>query len=1302
VNGKGLITAAGTVAVIAPAGTLTGTTLASNILSSSLTSVGTITSGTWNGSVVGSSYGGAGAISGILKANGSGTVSAAAAGTDYQAPITAGTGLTFSGSTLNSTWTTSGSDIYNNNAGNVGIGTTTPGSLLSIGTTNGINLSTATSTFNSTGGINLNSGCYAIGGNCLSYQTPGNYLTALTGDGTASGPGSAAFTLATVNSSVGTFNNVTVNGKGLVTSASNVSYLTGNQNITLSGDISGSGATSINATLATVNATTGSFGSSTAIPTFAVNAKGLITAAGTAAVVAPGGTLTGTALAPNVVSSSLTSVGTITSGTWNGTSIGTTYGGTGVSSFGGTNTLLYTSAASALTSLTTANSSILTTNASGVPNWSTTLPAYTLGGAVTGNSQAITGLSQLTVTGTTATSTFSTGGLTVGTSQFVVQQTSGNVGIGTTNPGTTLDVNGTFAARSTANAIFGNGTTGGIQVGDSVLTKAPGANWFLVGGLTTTGTSNFQSSLSVNQQVYAGYLTLGNGLGTAQIGADGTKPITFFPNNGGSEAMRIDSTGNVGIGTTTPGTILSIGNTGANTINISNTATSTFGTGINITSGCYGINGSCLSYQTPGNYITALTGDITASGPGSAAATLATVNSNTGSFGSSTAIPTFTANAKGLITAAGTAAVIAPAGTLTGTTLDSNVVSSSLTSVGTITSGTWNGTAIGTTYGGTGVSSFGGTNTLLYTSAANTLSSLATANSSILTTNGSGVPSWTTALPAFTLGGAVTGNSQNITGLNQLTVTGTTATSTFSTGGLTVGTSQFVVQQASGYVGIGTSTPSALLFVQGSADMPQFVVQANSTQTSTSNFVQFRNSAGSSVFSIATNGANTGQQFNAAASSRSIVLTGSGGNIVARSDGGIQWVSSTNAGGGTIDTGLSRYGVGILALGNGTAQNTSGTLLAGTIGIGTSSPASTLTVVGSACISKGAGATAPCSTTAGTITANVFNTAAADLAEDYPTSDLSLTAGDVVAVDPNNDINIVKATPGSSVIGIVSTQPGVLLGGSDASSTRPVALAGRVPVKVSMENGPILRGDELTVSSSTPGVAMKANPGNVVIGTALESAWADSSIIVFVRPGFAEGLAGSLAASSSASLAPPGNLLSSIGGWIENGIAHLKSLIVDQLTAKTVTVTGGLQMTSPDGTLYCVTIADGGAFTDTAGPCESPASSTPITAASTSPSSPTRSTASTSSVEITTPAPDIIGPSSSGPAMESPSASPTGTPTPSPTPSATPAATPELVQSPSPEARVTPSPAPAADPSAGSLPATGASAPASPSPAPTS
>lgn len=50
-----------------------------------------------------------------------------------------------------------------------------------------------------------------------------------------------------------------------------------------------------------------------------------------------------------------------------------------------------------------------------------------------------------------------------------------------------------------------------------------------------------------------------------------------------------------------------------------------------------------------------------------------------------------------------TTAATAAAGTLTGTTLASNVVSSSLTGVGTISSGTWNGTTLAYNYGGTGL-----------------------------------------------------------------------------------------------------------------------------------------------------------------------------------------------------------------------------------------------------------------------------------------------------------------------------------------------------------------------------------------------------------------------------------------------------------------------------------------------------------------------------------------------------------------------------------------------------------------------
>lgn len=59
---------------------------------------------------------------GMVKST-AGVMSNAVAGTDYQAPMSAGTGISISSNTINSVWTQTGNDIYNNNSGNVGIGT---------------------------------------------------------------------------------------------------------------------------------------------------------------------------------------------------------------------------------------------------------------------------------------------------------------------------------------------------------------------------------------------------------------------------------------------------------------------------------------------------------------------------------------------------------------------------------------------------------------------------------------------------------------------------------------------------------------------------------------------------------------------------------------------------------------------------------------------------------------------------------------------------------------------------------------------------------------------------------------------------------------------------------------------------------------------------------------------------------------------------------------------------------------------------------------------------------------------------
>jgi hypothetical protein len=94
--------------------------------------------------------------------------------------------------------------------------------------------------------------------------------------------------------------------------------------------------------------------------------------------------------------------------------------------------------------------------------------------------------------------------------------------------------------------------------------------------------------------------------------------------------------------------------------------------------------------------------------------------------------------------------------------------------------------------------------------------------------------------------------------------------------------------------------------------------------------------------------------------------------------------------------------------------------------------------------------------------------------------------GDVVVIDPDHDERVVKSTKpyDTSVAGIISTDPAMLIGKSDTET--PLALAGRAPCKVSGENGPIRRGDLLT-TSSTPGHAMKATEPKLgtILGKAL-------------------------------------------------------------------------------------------------------------------------------------------------------------------------------------------------------------------------
>jgi hypothetical protein len=108
----------------------------------------------------------------------------------------------------------------------------------------------------------------------------------------------------------------------------------------------------------------------------------------------------------------------------------------------------------------------------------------------------------------------------------------------------------------------------------------------------------------------------------------------------------------------------------------------------------------------------------------------------------------------------------------------------------------------------------------------------------------------------------------------------------------------------------------------------------------------------------------------------------------------------------------------------------------------------------------------------------------ADLAE-YYYSNAPLEAGDVVAIQPDQPAGIGKSSSRyqKNLLGVVSTRPGLTLG-PVAPNAYPIALSGRIPVKVTDENGPVHVGDLLT-SASRPGYAMRATTAGAIIGRVL-------------------------------------------------------------------------------------------------------------------------------------------------------------------------------------------------------------------------
>ena len=110
----------------------------------------------------------------------------------------------------------------------------------------------------------------------------------------------------------------------------------------------------------------------------------------------------------------------------------------------------------------------------------------------------------------------------------------------------------------------------------------------------------------------------------------------------------------------------------------------------------------------------------------------------------------------------------------------------------------------------------------------------------------------------------------------------------------------------------------------------------------------------------------------------------------------------------------------------------------------------------------------------------------ADLAENYIV-DGTFEAGDLVVLGQRPGVAERSDRPNDrKLLGVVSESPSLMIGETASGFTMaPIALTGRVPVRVSSKNGEIRKGDPIT-SSEIPGVGVRARTPGKIIGTAME------------------------------------------------------------------------------------------------------------------------------------------------------------------------------------------------------------------------
>jgi hypothetical protein len=567
--------------LVGAAGGTSGNVLITNGLSAS--AWGTVALGSSNAvsGTLGVANGGTGSttLTGILKGNGTSGVATAVSNTDYQAPISLTTtgssgAATFDGTTLNiPQYSTGNAFSYPFPSAATSTTLTFSGGIVS-------NASTTIGTLH----LPLSDGGLAVFGNTVSSGATTTAGTGLTYTGNA-------FNVNT-SQNIATLSNLTSNGFVKTSGGTGALSIDTSTYLTSAGAVTSikqnSGSAQVGAiTLATSSAVTSN---GVTIGQTITNSSGTFTFTPTVSVSAipnaalANSTISGIALGSNL--NSLTHDSTLTGTSYNGSAAVSDWGLdlTHANTWTGKQTFTYASTTGISNSYASSTNAFF--GSLNLPNITGTQCLHEISGVVSGTGSDCGSGSG--ITGSTGQVAYFSGSNTaVGTSTIFLT-TAGNFGVGTTAPSKLFTVEGNQSGGvARIQRDFPSTPSTSIIGTYDILLNETGAG--SLADLTGPG-QTFGVSLA------GGAENIQADISSFRDGADTNGGFFVRTYNAGTPAvaLAIDSSQRVGVGSTTPGTLLSVGDTAG--INFS-TATSTFNStgGINLKSGCFALNGTCLS-----------------------------------------------------------------------------------------------------------------------------------------------------------------------------------------------------------------------------------------------------------------------------------------------------------------------------------------------------------------------------------------------------------------------------------------------------------------------------------------------------------------------------------------------------------------------------------------------------------------------------------------------------------------------------------------------------------------------------------